>query len=169
MTYISRFVYRVPLLRGVVSVFWAVIRRWFRTEVCGRSAHSTVHICSLRLSTSNKICIYLAKGTSWQLLSCPPVAADFWGLGPARRQRQQEHRHGDQGTEGQHPVGSMPAEVKREDIWFKKYTLVATCIFIFSYVNMAPLSFLFLSHKWRITRYLCLLIGSCFAQMHMLS
>lgn len=69
-----------------------------------------------KLFTHTKKCIYLVKGTSWQLLPCPPVAAGFWGLGPARRQRQQEHRHGDQGTEGQHPVGSMPAEEKRKDI-----------------------------------------------------
>lgn len=53
--------------------------------------------------------------TSWRLPPCPPVAAGSLGLGPARRQRRPERRHGDQGTEGQHPVGSMPENRKKEE------------------------------------------------------
>lgn len=61
-----------------------------------------------------EVWIYLVKETSWRLPPCPPAAAGSWGLGPGRRRRLQVRRHGDRGTEGQHPVGSMPAEDKRE-------------------------------------------------------
>lgn len=58
--------------------------------------------------------IYLVEGTSWRLPPCPPAAAGSWGPGPGQRRRLRVRRHGDRGTEGQHPVGSMPAEEERE-------------------------------------------------------
>lgn len=59
---------------------------------------------------------YLSVETSWRPPPCPPAAADSWGLEPDRRRRRPEHRHGVQGTEGQHPVGSMPGRGIKEEL-----------------------------------------------------
>lgn len=57
--------------------------------------------------------LYLVMVTSWRLRPCPPGVGGSWGLEQAQRRMPPVRRHGDQGTEGQHPVGSMPV-VKRE-------------------------------------------------------
>lgn len=100
--------------------------------------------------------IYLAEATSWRLPPFPPVAGDSWDPGPARRRRRPVRRHGDQGTEGQHPVGSMPVEGGRRrrglelrgiclHAHISRHSFPAICIFFHmsSFVNMAPLSIVF--------------------------
>ncbi len=58
--------------------------------------------------------VYLLAGTSWQLPPFPPAAAGSWGPAPVPRRRRPGRPHGAPGTEGQHPVGSMPAEREPE-------------------------------------------------------
>lgn len=54
--------------------------------------------------------VYLSAGTSWRPPPFPPAAAGSWGPGPVPRRRRPGRPHGAPGTEGQHPVGNMPAE-----------------------------------------------------------
>lgn len=51
---------------------------------------------------------HLVVGTSWQPRPCPPEVGDSWGPAPDQRQTLPGRRHGDQGTAGPHPDGSMP-------------------------------------------------------------
>lgn len=53
---------------------------------------------------------HLVMVTSWRLRPSPQAAEGSWGPGPAQRRRRPTRPHGDQGTEGQHPVGSMPVK-----------------------------------------------------------
>lgn len=163
MTYISRFVYRVSLLRSVVSVFWAVVRRWFKTRKCVKEVdtHYSTHL--QRWTQYIKQNMYLPRKGDFMAASTIPTSScrllGSWASPEAKAARASAWRprywratpcrkYACRRKEGRHMV--------------YKYTLVAACIFIFSYVNMPPVSFLFLSHKWRIIRYLCLLIATCF-------
>lgn len=78
---------------------------------------SDMKMKTTRTQRSNAIsCIisHLVTVTSWRLPPYPQEAASSWGLGPGPRQRRPVRRHGDQGTEGQHPVGSMPVKRRGE-------------------------------------------------------
>lgn len=57
---------------------------------------------------------HLVAVTSWRLPPSPQAAEGSWGPGPAQRRRRPVRPHGDQGTEGQHPVGSMPEKQMTE-------------------------------------------------------
>lgn len=138
---------------------------------CGdrrRQRHTREHAVN-----TDKLTPYLAAATSWRLLPCPPGAVGSWGLGPAQRRRRPVRRHGDQGTEGQHPVGSMPAKgrevtvrvipapVSRHSMGLYTNTLADTLIsrhlhffHMSSFRNVAPLSPLY-SHNRVITGFFC--------------